>query len=390
MQLILHFSHPTSQVLHYCISPVGSPAQTPNTDNDASPWQPVKWQPVKRQQLAELVATSTRNPSDAIASAVFIIPGEAVTSRTIALPKGVKRHLQQALPYLLEDELASPIETLHIASGEISGDNKTLIFAIDKTLMADYLALATELALPLTAVIPDYLLLPTTTTPQLANWHNKTLIRLPDGTGMAFPAAATPQAIEQLGAEIWPAQEMDRRLQAEPPAHKANLLQGGFTPASNADRWQKPAGFALCASLCLFLCYFFAVGLYFNQQATFLNEEARTLYLSLFPQDKRVVNIRRQMAGHLQGGREHSESSRVFHLLAKLADAVTQTGENNLQIRHLQFERKAGTLIAEVQAKGMSDSQTLQQNLIQQGASSAILSVNKNDQGVIARLKIGG
>lgn len=382
MRLTLHFSHPISHSeeaeVRYCLHDM-----TPDTP-------PVAQGIASLAQLTELLA-GLSTAHDAITEAVLVVPGESVTCRNVVLPKGSKRHLQQALPFLLEEELAAPVETLHIAHGTPDSNNRALVLVIDKTLMAGWVDFARSLALPLIALIPDYLMLPAADAPQIAHWHGKTLARLPGGSGMTFPTSVSLSPIEQLAAETVSGDVLDMQfLESKMPAG-LNLLQGEFKPNTTASKnWRKPLAYSLAASLCLFLVYFAIAGLYFDRQAAALNREARTLYETLFPQDIRIVNIRRQMEGHLLVNNEEGGESAFFPLLLNLSVAITQTGEQDVQIRHLQFERKGGTLMTEVQATSMSVSHTLQQHLTDTGVKSDILSVSKNDQGVIARLKVGG
>ena len=54
----------------------------------------------------------------------------------------------------------------------------------------------------------------------------------------------------------------------------------------------------------------------------------------------------------------------------------------------LQFDRKNNALLAEIQTAAIGDTTTLQQALSEQRLLTQVLSVIKNDTGVVSRLEI--
>jgi len=317
-----------------------------------------------------------------------LIPGQFVTCLNVALPKGVKRHADRATPYLIEEDLAAPIESFHIAIGEIDSDNNALVFAIDRYLMVDYAKAIGELPWPVDCLIPDYLIVPTGKKPRFARCVDKLLLRLPNGTGFVLETDSLPDIVNPSDWEEFPIEDLERHIAKCSGA--LTLLQGEFKSHAQppSRSWIKTAGFSVAASLCLFLVYFAAAGLYFQQQSDSLKAEARQLYKHLFPEDRRIVNIRRQMEGHLTN-KQTVSSSAFFIRLGELAGAVGNAGEA-IQFRHLQFDRKDNHLVAELQAGSINVANNLRQQIKNRGGNAELLSVTKNDEGIIARIKIGG
>ena len=65
--------------------------------------------PAEADRLAALAATHR-------AQLVFAAPGEDISLREVEFTAVERRHVARSLPYLLEEEFAAPVETLHFAS----------------------------------------------------------------------------------------------------------------------------------------------------------------------------------------------------------------------------------------------------------------------------------
>jgi len=91
----------------------------------------------------------------------LVIPGQYVSLLTITLPLGNANHIRQALPYLLEEQLADEIENCHIALPTVYTPGETTTVAvIQKDLFNHLLANCEALDLNLQCCVPDMLLLP--------------------------------------------------------------------------------------------------------------------------------------------------------------------------------------------------------------------------------------
>ena len=105
------------------------------------------------------------------------------------------------------------------------------------------------------------------------------------------------------------------------------------------------------------------------------------LYQSLFPDERRVVNLRRQIEGHLA---ERQSAGQGFVPIATRVGAVLNTG--NWQTQRLDFDNNG--LLLEVDTVSLSDLEQLRQQLTSQGLTSETLSANSQGTGIRGRLRI--
>ena len=327
-----------------------------------------------------------------------VIPGEQVISLYASAPKGSRRHIEQALPYLLEDELATPVESLHIAHGETTEDGKILCAVIDRELLQDYLQMLAPADITATRMIPDYWTLPVSDQVQTAKCNHRLLVRHPSSEGLALlmPDADTlNKLIPDADVDTY-TDTYDNELDAIPEwqlSHTEsapfNLLQGDFAPAKKSPQlaWLKPTAIAAGVALLLFISYFLAAGWYFNQQASELMQQAETRYRELFPNDKKIIDLRRQMQAHLNQAGNGQSRSMFFELLNSFTEAKKQQAESST-IRNIRFDQKNSSLQMELQANSINYANNLQNQIEKSGLNAEVLSANSNDAGVIARLRI--
>ncbi|MBQ0806709.1 MAG: type II secretion system protein GspL [Porticoccus sp.] len=327
-----------------------------------------------------------------------IIPGEQVTSWLVDIPKGSRRHFHKALPYLLEDELAAPVESLHFAVGETNADGQVLCAVMDKQRLQGYLEQLKEVGIHPTTLIPDYWTLPPDINgqhvekPQVAQYKDRALIRLPDNTGMTLPLSMVTDVLPETGSDSNTHNTESVQAWHPAPDHicPLNVLQGEFSPASatTPEIWLKPLGIACSISLVLILSYFLASGWYFNQQAEELASQSTAAYKALFPTDTRIVNIRHQMKAHLNQSGTHQNQNLFFDLLSVLSTAIAANTSEKAVIRHIRFEHDDATLQLEIQTQSMAYAHNLQSQVKAEGISMEVLSANSNDEGVLARLRL--
>jgi general secretion pathway protein L len=346
----------------------------------------------------EVVAASGQSPLSEIPQLLtsyscteirFIIPGEQVTSLVASVPKGSAKQAAKALPYIIEDQIASPIEDMHLVHGDISADRQCLVLVIDKQLMFHYHSIAKELGVPVTCIFPEYLGLAPVELPQGIFIDNQFILRQQDGTALVLSNAPEHQALIPSSFTEISADQFIAKLVDLTPDSSGNLLQGEFRlRRSRRLAWQKSLAISIAASLVLSIGYVLSAGWYFHQQATTNEDTARSLYMSLFPEDKRIINIRKQMQGHLEEIQGTPGKQAFFGILSELSNSIAQLPTNSLSPRLMQFNNKDKSLIVEIQATSVSDTSTLQKYLTDRHLASEVLSITKNDVGVIARVEV--
>lgn len=325
---------------------------------------------------------------------VVIVPGEHVLSTRVRLPS---RASLQALPYIVEEKLAAPVEDVHIAHS-IPVAKQILAFVIDAALLNHYLHSLKEQGIQADCLIADYQLLAAEkNVAQCATIGDRTLVRLPDGSGTALrDPQKLPSLLQNEGHKTetnlasGPLSLKDLLNRAAGIGDVVNLLQGSYAPRqSTHDRRKRHRwGIALtAASLLLVVGYFLTAGGYFRQRANELRYQAEQAYRDIYPEAQKVTDIRRQLEGHLKNSQAgHHAGSEFLALLARAAPALSTTGAHT--IKHLRYNQQQQAMQLEVQSRDIAAVNQVQQALQNTALNAVILSANSNDAGVLARLKI--
>ena len=371
---------------------------------------------LSRQGIACLADLKQNLDANQESETLILIPGEQVISLSIEKPKGSKKNIQQALPYLLEDHISFPIENFHIASSLDSENDRITCALIEKHLIEHLLEKLLEQGIQPRTLIPDYWLADAHSTKNNDNISGlcigeRALLRFKDDTGISLPVEQLPaflSASHPQDASVFAMDYFETVDESALPAlskngKKAtaqevfqqtdfplNLLQGQYKPAtvSQFTQW-KTAGITFSVCLVLILGYFLAAGWYFASAAKNLDQQATQLYRELFPEDRRIVNLRKQMEAHLNGATAISEESGFFSLLGSLSRAEP-IEKSSSSIRHIRYQNNDRTLQLEVQLPSINEANTLKKELDENELSGEILSANTNDRGVLARFKISG
>ncbi|WP_448661323.1 type II secretion system protein GspL [Sphingomonas sp. CJ20] len=133
--------------------------------------------------------------------ATILVPTEQVRLLAIDLPLPNRAKRLEALPFAVEDLVAEPLESLHLALGGEVAPKRYLVGVVADAVMAEWVALAEAAGLGHAAIVPDALALPI---PGAGAWAvdlagDRALVRTGDGAGFAVPAALLVPAWEAAG-----------------------------------------------------------------------------------------------------------------------------------------------------------------------------------------------
>lgn len=167
---------------------------------------------------------------------VVAVPGESVVCRWLELPAGRDVQVAAAVAFALEDDLAQPRETVHVAIGP-KVEGRRLAVLVDRGRMQDWLDEAA--ALPrVDAMLPDCLLPIVPEGDELVGYRlgNVWLLRgvevamtaEPDLVPLVAPEGALRQVEDRAQVETALARGLDRPL--------VDLRQGLFAPPSEGPK----------------------------------------------------------------------------------------------------------------------------------------------------------
>jgi general secretion pathway protein L len=313
------------------------------------------------------------------------------------------------------------VDNLQVIAGPTEGENETPIMAIAKTTLQEQLARFRAAGLHVIAVIPDLVLLPRNDCEwQLCAWdHDALALR----TGLLSGAVLETSTLElMLDAAILERQEQtaltisaaisDAGLRSRVQAwaaqyplielhfvqaqaaetvlaahtdwikHPANLLQGSF---ALAKRFSLPSGLRMAA---MFIAVAFSLQLlsewvyygYYQHQAKKAEVAATTLYRQMFPQERRIVNLRRQLQAHMNAT---AGSGSALPVLTQIAESLQGSG---LNAQRVDFAN--GVLTLDVDARALGELDGFKQKLESQGFQAQIVSANAQGTVIRGRLRV--
>ncbi|WP_136163422.1 type II secretion system protein GspL [Sphingomonas flavalba] len=134
-------------------------------------------------------------------SATVLVPTEQVLLSLVPLPLPSRAKRLAALPFALEEQIAEPIDAVHVALGDAVGDGRWLAGVVRHAVMCDWLAQTDAAGLSNAAFVPDALTLPV---PGEGRWTvaaagGRVLVRTADGGGFALAEAGFDAAWQAAG-----------------------------------------------------------------------------------------------------------------------------------------------------------------------------------------------
>ncbi|MDM5113636.1 GspL family type II secretion system protein ExeL [Aeromonas salmonicida] len=343
--------------------------------------QPVEWL-VWSAKEEEIIASGTLASAHALGElreraggrpVVTLVPGSDLIFRRVSLPGKYSRQAAAALPYLLEEQIASDVDELHLVVLAHEGHDVDLM-AVDKEKMQTWLGWLEAAGLKSQQLLPDVLALPQAADGWSALQLGKEwLLRQGPCQGIVAdePLLAMLLAVEAEPVTIhshtpvppiptanWQAAdpELPMLLLAKGALNcQANLLQGPYRPQTEYSRyWLQWRKVAVVAGLLLLVALTQrGVHLYqLAEQDKALKAEIRQVYTRILPGETRIVNVRSQMAQHLKLLGQTPQDG-VLLLLTELAPTFAEVPGLKPQV--LRFDAARGELRLQVTAPGFTE-----------------------------------
>ena len=343
--------------------------------------QPVQWL-VWSTQEQEIIASGTLTSAHALGElqeraggrpVVTLVPGSDLIFRRVSLPGKYSRQAAAALPYLLEEQIASDVDALHLVVLGHQG-NEVDLMAVDKAKMQIWLGWLQQAGLKSLQLLPDVLTLPLASEGWSAlQLGEEWLLRQGPRQGivaeeslLAMLLAAQPEPVTihshtpppALAGANWQAAdpELPMLLLAKGALGcQANLLQGPYRPQTEYSRyWLQWRKVAVVAGLLLLVALTQrGVHLYqLAEQDKALKAEIRQVYARIFPGETRIVNVRSQMTQHLKQLGQAPQDG-ILLLLTELAPVFAEVP--GLKPEVLRFDATRGELRLQVTAPGFTE-----------------------------------
>jgi general secretion pathway protein L len=347
---------------------------------------------------------------------VVFVPGADVRLTRVKVPARQPAKVLQAAPFVLEDQFADDVETLHFALGTRQPDGAFPIAALSRNQMHEWLAPFRAAAVRVSAVVPETLALP---------WQEGILTVLAEAdqatcrtsasTGfscapedfelfLTMAEAGTAQSLRvllprgvadtysrlQRPIELLPGFEnaLEALVRNWRPATSINLLQGIFSQRDDLERFWKP--WKLAASLALVAFLLGVAGnavqsLRLKHQAAAQTAANEAQFRRLFPRETRIVDLQAQLDQQLRALRSGNGGGGVFFLLQQAAAGLAASP--GLTLKSAQF--RDGALYLDLSGSDLQAAEKLRSYFsTHRSATLLVQDTNTGDGGAQIRVKL--
>ena len=351
---------------------------------------------------------------------VVIVPGNEVLLSEARVPGRNRKRVLRAIPYALEEQLASDVETLHFAIGPMQDDDSYPVAVVDRSRMDAWAEILVEHNIVANQWLPETLVLPLTDGGWSITVESDTvLVRSGLYAGFAsdldtFPALVElfvsreqmPAQANLFGASILDLEDVDietidQELQALEIMGRGfaqgptlDLLQGDYSRSEEWGRilrpWKATAAL-LVAGLILAAVSTGVNYTHLSKQQAQLETEIENVYRETFPQARRIVNPRAQMEQKLKQLQRQAGAGGQTSFLG-LVDDVARIVRSASGIEIQGATYRDGRLDLQLQADNVQVLDQLKQALVGEGTMRAEIqsATTQKDGKVNSRIRVEG
>jgi general secretion pathway protein L len=380
--------------------------------------------------LPEAFQQATTNQLEGDVDVTVLLPGELAILNCVQLPARSQRQALQALPFVVEEQLADDIEKVHLSVGHRLDDGRWPVLVVDLAIMASLMDICDQTNLRLKAIYVDAQMLPASNGRLSIFMHDDRVLFHSSQAAAVFDQATAASMIhfllgesvvshvqiqfqadneqqallaQQLSTEFSALGETQVTVEATTvstlaasllPANAStiNLLQGRFTVRQVSSRlpwWQMAAAMAIFLWIGQ-LALQIGSGGYFNYHANRLEKSAEEQYRKLFPDARHVSNPRKRLEARLLEGANTAGENSFARLFSSSVQALNSLPDHEgLTIEELRYESEQGQLEIELKASSIDQLDQLKQALGKLGLSGRISSANDSDGSISGRMQIG-
>lgn len=349
-----------------------------------------------------------------------IFTGTQCTLQQATIPTKQRKRLIQAIPYILEEQLAQDVDTLHFAIGKPI-DNQVAVAVVQHEIMQTCLEAFQQQNMQPSVILPEMLALPYhgESTWSVMLWEDNVIVRTGEFAGFSLELsniAALLQAQTTLPDKIHvfssPQNEVlltilhglgvnvEQHSHSEPTLawflrtlklhHPLNCLQNQYLPENKtASFWKTWRWTVLLATMLGFIL----IGqLWFDvqqlkQHRQQLTQQINQLYRQTFPQARKIVNARAQMEQQLIQFRQQNTQPTTLSFLQLLNTISPTLAEaQDFQLKRLDYRH--GNFDLQLTVANLQVLEQLKQKLTRQHFQVEINSAVSQNNVVKSRLRI--
>lgn len=351
----------------------------------------------------------------------LMIAGEDVLLTRANVPSKQQRQILQALPYMVEEHLATDVEQCHFAAGRRGEHGAVSVAVIARDRLASLLESLAAIGIHPGSVTPDMLHIPGTAVLRVLVDGDRASLRRGRSGGFSMEQGLLPAAIslipdedaEALEIYVHPSQrqafqlylsqieaqftgEIDvKEIDYSPfeflcrsfDTNAIDLLQGEFRVEEDRSDvvtvWRSVAILAGCA-FALQVVLLLGRGIYLDVKANQYAREARALYAEIFPNEHSVPDIRRQWQAHVASV-SGQPTGVFFDLFSKSASVLTGSP---LELENVNFNESRGDLVLQLSAPRYDAFDQFAQSLRKTGLDVQIGTISQGAKGVKGSVRV--
>ena len=307
------------------------------------------------------------------------------------VPEKQHRYLSKTLPYMLEDDLLSPLDALHI-SYTISSDNNIRAAVINRQALDRLLALLDQKGIQLNKLYVDTDLLTYDRSQQIVIDKSKELFIRDDRLITCVDDKSIAGQIDISGSvENLFANPAIISVHSvfNPPSSAVNLLQGKYAQAPKG--FSKESLVALISILLVLLFlqigYWFFAGLTYSNKSEINFAESEKIYLDLFPNEM-IVDVRSQAEGHLLS-RVGEGNQDLLAILVHVGQVLIEMDATGNYVKSVRYDSRGRQTDLDISLASIAEAEMITKKLQSTGYNVELLQVTRNtDARVSARLRI--
>ncbi|MCY4531465.1 MAG: type II secretion system protein GspL [Gammaproteobacteria bacterium] len=351
---------------------------------------------------------------------VVLVPGEKVLLTAAAVPSRQQRQIMQAVPNVVEEQLALDIDDCHFAIGDRNEAGEISVAVVSLEDMYRWQSTLSDVGVKPTLMYSDTLTGPWTRGISITVDGKRAHFRSGKFAGftvpshqIAFAAELIPDIeivdlyagqddLEDLRIQLAQIEAIDGVLlnvhtrerggntlnEASNIEETLNLLQGEFQVSretrSGFRVWQSAAILAVCTFL-LHVSLLWGQGIYLQITANRYAQDARTLYREVFPNDQNVRDVRRQWDAHLSG----SGSTSGDRFIALLSGVAANLSGSSMTVNNISYSEGRGGLTLQLTASRSEQLLQFSQTLNSEGFAAEIGTISQVEDNVRGSIKIG-
>ena len=361
---------------------------------------------------------NSRFPATYAGSIVFVVPGEKILMTTASVPSKQKRKIAQAIPFVVEEQLAAEIEESFFAIGERNKKGEVKVSIIYEQLLESLLADLDQLDLRPKKMISETSLAKSKDYAVAVIEEDKAHLMRPDGCGitlrkdnvavaisMSEPSSSlqltgSSSSLESLAIPIAEVRANDVNVSEHEvefmgfsqlcsyfDGSETNILQGKYKveePMPEISKEWRQVLIVLGVGVILHLGLVLGQGWHLAKEKDVNRDLARELYEDIFPGEKNVRDIRRRW--NLKLGRKDNDTGNDFlGLFSRAAVGVETSG---LTLQNINYNESRGDLIFQVFASSSESLVQYSEKLKMEGLSVEIGAISQDADFVRGTVRI--